>query len=96
MSDEVLIGLTSIFVLGLGAQVLACILRLPAILFLLVFGLIAGPVSGFLRPDDLFGEVERWRRALTSPLYVQVVDPTDARMEVPEEIYIEPKKTGWE
>jgi len=31
--------------------------RLPAILFLLLFGMLAGPVFGLLNPDDLFGDL---------------------------------------
>ncbi len=47
-------------------------------------------------PDGLFQEVERWQTILTHPLYVHVEDFTDDRMEIPEEIYIEPEKSGWE
>ena len=57
MLDNPLIGLTAIIVLGVGAQWLAWRLKLPAIIALLVVGVLAGPVSGFLRPDELFGEV---------------------------------------
>ena len=32
-------------------------MRLPAILFLLLFGMLAGPVLGLLNPDDLFGDL---------------------------------------
>jgi len=46
--------------------------------------------------DGLFEEVERWHEILTHPLVIKVVDPIDPRMEVPKEIYVEPKKTGWE
>ncbi len=31
--------------------------RLPAIFFLLLFGMLAGPVFGLLNPDDLFGDL---------------------------------------
>lgn len=57
MLDNPLVGLTAIIVLGVGAQWLAWRLKLPAIIALLVVGVLAGPVSGFLRPDKLFGEV---------------------------------------
>ncbi|UCG61885.1 MAG: cation:proton antiporter [Candidatus Zixiibacteriota bacterium] len=56
MSEHLLIGLASIIVLGILAQWLAWRLHLPAILLLLVFGIIAGPVTGILKPDLVFGE----------------------------------------
>ncbi|MDX1523014.1 MAG: sodium:proton antiporter [Anaerolineae bacterium] len=57
MEEHILIGLTGIAVLGIGAQWLAWRLNLPSILLLLVFGFLAGPVTGFLHPDELLGEV---------------------------------------
>ena len=44
-------------VLGIVAQWLGWRLRIPAILLLLLFGFVAGPVTGFLDPDKLFGEL---------------------------------------
>lgn len=44
-------------VLGLVCQWVAWRLKLPAILFLLLTGIVAGPVSGWLDPDALFGEM---------------------------------------
>jgi NhaP-type Na+/H+ or K+/H+ antiporter len=61
--EYLLIGLCSILVLGVMAQWLAWRLRLPAILLLLAFGLLAGPVSEvffgqkFVDPEGLFGEL---------------------------------------
>jgi len=52
-----LIGLASIIVLGISAQWLAWQLKIPPILFLLVFGLVAGPVTGWLNPDLLMGDL---------------------------------------
>jgi len=46
-----------ILLLGMLAQWLAWKLRMPSILFLLVFGFLAGPVSGVLNPDTLFGDL---------------------------------------
>ena len=46
--------------------------------------------------DNLFREVESWQNILTNPLSVHIEEPIDRRMQVPEEIYIEPDKTGWE
>jgi len=57
MNEEKLIELASIAVLGIAAQWLAWRLRFPSILFFLVIGFIAGPVTGFLHPDGLMGEL---------------------------------------
>ncbi len=57
MEENLLIGLAAIIVLGIGAQWLAWVLRLPSILLLLVAGLIAGPATGFLDPDGLLGDL---------------------------------------
>lgn len=50
-----LISLGSIIILGIAAQWLAWRLKFPSIILLLLFGLIAGPITGFLRPTELFG-----------------------------------------
>jgi len=55
--ESFLIGLASIIVLGIISQWIAWRLHLPAILLLLVSGIIAGPVTGILHPDELFGEL---------------------------------------
>jgi NhaP-type Na+/H+ or K+/H+ antiporter len=55
--QQLLVGLAGIAVLGVGAQWLAWRLRLPSILLLLALGFAAGPVTGFLDPDALFGEL---------------------------------------
>jgi len=57
MTEDLLLGLVSIIVLGIGASWLAWRLRLPSILLLLIFGFIAGPVTGFINPDELFGDL---------------------------------------
>ncbi|MEH6543905.1 MAG: sodium:proton antiporter [Porticoccaceae bacterium] len=49
--------LAAILVLGIGAQWLAWRLKLPSILFLLLLGVLAGPVSGFVNPDEIFGDL---------------------------------------
>lgn len=51
-----LAGFAGIIVIGVIAQWIAWRLKLPSILLLLVSGFIAGPVTGFIRPDDLFGD----------------------------------------
>lgn len=63
MSEHLLLGLSSVVVLGVGAQWLAWRLGLPSILLLLAIGFLAGPVSGtflskpLLDPDHLLGEL---------------------------------------
>jgi NhaP-type Na+/H+ or K+/H+ antiporter len=57
LSEHMLLGLGSIIVFGIAGQWLAWRLRFPAILLLLIFGVIAGPVSGILHPDELFGDL---------------------------------------
>ena len=55
--EHPLIGLATIIVLGMGAQWLSWRLRLPAILFLLIVGFLAGPVAGIIDPDALLGDL---------------------------------------
>jgi NhaP-type Na+/H+ or K+/H+ antiporter len=57
MHEQMLLGVAGIVALGIGAQWLAWRLKLPAILLLLICGIFAGPVSGLLNPDGLFGEL---------------------------------------
>lgn len=57
MTENLLVGLTSIVVLGIGAQWLGWRLRLPSILLLLLFGFLAGPVLGLIDPDSVLGEL---------------------------------------
>lgn len=57
MNEHLLIGIAGIVVLGISAQWIAWKLGLPSILLLLIFGFIAGPVTEFLNPDELLGEV---------------------------------------
>lgn len=53
--DLPLLELGLILVLGIGAQWLAWRPKLPSIVFLLLFGFLAGPVVGLLDPDQLPG-----------------------------------------
>ncbi len=55
--SELLIGIAAIFVLGIGAQWIAAKLNTPSILPLLILGFIAGPVTGLVRPDEMFGDL---------------------------------------
>jgi NhaP-type Na+/H+ or K+/H+ antiporter len=57
VAGDLLFGLASILVLGVGAQWLGWRLRLPSILLLLLFGFVAGPVLGIIEPDLLLGDV---------------------------------------
>jgi NhaP-type Na+/H+ or K+/H+ antiporter len=57
MQAHVITILAGISVIALASQWIAWAVRLPAILFLLVAGMIAGPVTGWLDPDVLFGDL---------------------------------------
>ena len=57
MSQEILIGLGVIILFGMIAQWMAWRLHLPAILLLLVLGFVAGPVSGLVNTEKLFGNL---------------------------------------
>lgn len=54
---EPLLMLAAIMVLGAVAQWLGWLLRLPSILLLLLFGFLAGPIAGIVRPDALLGDL---------------------------------------
>ena len=56
-SEHILISLGVIVLLGFGAQWISWRLRIPSILLLLLFGILAGPVLGWLDPDKLLGDV---------------------------------------
>ncbi len=49
--------LAAIVFIGIGCHWLAWQVKLPAIIFLLLAGIIAGPVTGLVQPDALFGEL---------------------------------------
>jgi NhaP-type Na+/H+ or K+/H+ antiporter len=53
------LGLMLTFLLGIGflCQWLAWRVRLPAILFLLLAGIVLGPATGLLRPDQMLGDL---------------------------------------
>ena len=57
MGEYFLVGISSVIALGISAQWLAWRTKLPAILLLLVFGIIAGPVTGWINPDELLGDI---------------------------------------
>ncbi len=55
MHETVLIDLSLIIILGILAQWISWRLHVPSIIFLLLIGFLAGPVTGILHPDALFG-----------------------------------------
>ncbi|HUE72801.1 MAG TPA: cation:proton antiporter [Pirellulaceae bacterium] len=55
-SHQVLLPLAAIFIIGALCQWLAWWVRLPSILLLLIAGIAAGPLTGLINPDSLFGE----------------------------------------
>ncbi|TCO76691.1 cation:proton antiporter [Chromatocurvus halotolerans] len=57
MDQNLLYILAAVLVLGVGAQWLSWRLKQPSILALLILGIVAGPVTGLLRPDEQFGDL---------------------------------------
>jgi NhaP-type Na+/H+ or K+/H+ antiporter len=57
MEQHLLYILAAIIVLGSTAQWLSWRLKVPAILALLAIGLFAGPMTGLLQPDAIFGDL---------------------------------------
>eukprot|EP01043_Picozoa_sp_COSAG02_P086360 COSAG02_NODE_23824_length_707_cov_0.899671_1_plen_209_part_01 len=51
------LGIASVFVSGIFAQWISWRFRLPSIVLLLSTGFLMGPVTGFLEPDALFGDI---------------------------------------
>ena len=57
MHNVDLVILSAIFVAGFACQWVAWRVKLPSILFLLLTGIFAGPVMGWLKPDELLGDL---------------------------------------
>jgi NhaP-type Na+/H+ or K+/H+ antiporter len=57
MHEHIILGLTTICIVGAFAQWLGWKLRLPPIIFLLVAGFAIGPITGFVHPDKVFGDL---------------------------------------
>ncbi|MFW5823383.1 MAG: cation:proton antiporter [Marinobacter sp.] len=57
MNVSIVLVLASIGIASLFCQWLAWRVRMPAILFLLAGGIVAGPVLGWLQPEPLFGDL---------------------------------------
>ncbi len=56
-TESIVLIFSVITVLGILCQWLAWQVKLPAILFLLLAGIVAGPVTGLIVPDELFGDL---------------------------------------
>jgi len=57
VTEYFLLGLAAIVVLGVMAQWLSWRFKIPSILLLLIFGFLAGPVTGLLDPERLLGNL---------------------------------------
>ena len=57
MQDHIILGLSFIIAIGVLAQWVAMQMKLPSILFLLVFGCVAGPITGVIKPDLILGDL---------------------------------------
>ncbi len=57
MGDSIVLSIAAIGALALACQWFAWWVKLPAILFLLLSGLLVGPVYGWIDPDALFGDL---------------------------------------
>jgi len=57
LNEHVILSFAGVGLLGLISQWLAWRAKIPAILFLLVAGIFAGPISGWLNPYELLGEL---------------------------------------
>lgn len=57
MEEHVVLSIAGIGALAIACQWFAWWVKLPAILFLLLGGILIGPVLGLLHPDALFGEL---------------------------------------
>jgi NhaP-type Na+/H+ or K+/H+ antiporter len=57
LSEQALAGVTALIALTVGSQWLITIVRFPAIVLAVTLGLLAGPASGFINVDALFGNL---------------------------------------
>ena len=55
--EHLMIGIVAVAGLGIAAQWIAWRLKMPAIIFLAMFGIIFGPGLGWIHPSDDFGEM---------------------------------------
>ena len=57
MAENILVSLGLIVFLGFTAQWISWKIKVPSILLFLILGIIAGPVLGYIDPDEMFGEI---------------------------------------
>ena len=57
MQESIFMGVAAVLFFGITAQWLAWKMKLPAILLLLFAGIMAGPVTGYIDPDKLLGDL---------------------------------------
>ena len=57
LTEHTIALIAAVGVLALACQVMAWWLKLPAILFLLLIGILAGPVTGWIDPQALLGDL---------------------------------------
>jgi len=57
MVEHALVSLSAVVILGIAAQWLGWRVRIPSILLLLVFGIVAGPILGWIHPGELLGSL---------------------------------------
>jgi NhaP-type Na+/H+ or K+/H+ antiporter len=57
MNETIVLTIAGIGILALICQWFAWWIKLPAILFLLLTGIVVGPVLDWIRPDDIFGDL---------------------------------------
>lgn len=57
MHDDIIIILAGIGLISIICQWIAWRIKLPAILLLLLSGIVAGPMTNWLRPDEAFGDL---------------------------------------
>ena len=55
--EHIVLIIASVFLIAIACQWFAWWVKLPAILFLLLAGILVGPVTQYLRPDDLLGDL---------------------------------------
>ncbi len=57
MNENIIMGLAAVIILGIASQWLAWRLHLPSILILLLAGFVAGPLTGWLQPALIMGDL---------------------------------------
>ena len=57
MSEQITLTISAVLLIAIACQWLAWRVKLPAIIFLLLAGICAGPVSHWLIPDELLGDL---------------------------------------